>query len=302
MQDGSDDNPTVMPHDDNDDRLPPPVVLGPIEMNDASPHDAATAAPLSPAPLPYRRTLRLDSDPSSRELLLGWCLWLLGSWLLLGMGLRGTPIREMVFASMFGMMLLWPAFRLSQDGRWRRWWVPHGEPSEAGSPGVAPTHPEPAPAKRSSLTPPLILRDWFALNAIFQAVIWPHVLTRQWQADQAAWVSAAVASWTLLCGAIVALGCLSLKPSRRLAAMAGAVLLVLGEPLLLAWMNRVGESHGLSGFDWAMHVSPIEAIYALSGPPVDFDPAPWAATLICVTVAALAAWAALLIAKMKRAA
>jgi len=281
---GSEDNPKG--HSDGEPGLEPqpplpPVVLGPIEMNDSSPAEETPR----PLPLPYRsrRPAAIDLNPSSRELLLGWCLWLLGSWIILGMGFQRTPIREMILASMLGMMLLWPAFRLSQDGRRRR--TIHRDTTA----DVAAMHTD---SHAPGLTPGLILRDWFALNCVFQAVVWPHVLTEQWHMDQAAWVTAAVAAWSLLAGAVTSLGCLARRNAGRVAAMAAIVLLLFGEPVVLAWMNRLGEDGQLGGFDWPMHVSPIEAIYALTAKAVDFDPSPWAVPVMCVALAAFATWAA----------
>jgi hypothetical protein len=180
------------------------------------------------------------------------------------------------------MMLLWPAFRLSQDGRRRR--APRGTSTDDTA--------TPASSHAPGLTPGLILRDWFALNCVFQAVVWPHVLTEQWHMEQAAWVTAAVAAWSLLAGAVTSLGCLARRAAGRVAAMAAIVLLLFGEPVVLAWMNRLGEDGQLGGFDWPMHVSPIEAIYALTAKAVDFDPSPWAVPVMCVALAAFATWAA----------
>lgn len=72
-----------------------------------------------------RRRRRLtESVTSPRELVLAWCLWLLGSWVVIWAreladgnvwGLAApNAVRWMVLAGLLGMMLLWPLYRLSQ--------------------------------------------------------------------------------------------------------------------------------------------------------------------------------------------
>lgn len=289
----------------------PPVVLGPIEVEE----DPAEETP-RPLPLPYRaRPNPYAYEPSSRELMLGWCFWLLASWSLLGMGIDGTPIRWMIFASAMGMMLVWPVYRLSQSG------FRNDEPPARESP-VAPAlvHDEcndpmdmadasafapspidtdpPLPSTKQRLiphlTPGLIFRDWFALNGVFQAVIWPHLLTGQWTLEQAGWVSASVATWSLLVAAIVAWGCRFSSGLIRTTAMLLVLLLILGEPIVLATANALAERWQMEDLDWPMSVSPIEALYALTAPPTDYAPGRWIATVLCVLLVALVAWARLL--------
>jgi hypothetical protein len=252
----------------------PPVVLGHLPVHR---DDPAEETPL-PILRPYRaRAIPLHHELGSRELMLGWCFWLLGSWFALGMGLAGTPIRWMILASLLGLLVAWPAFRLSQDGGCARG-------PAAQKPGHA------APRRRSRLTPGLILRDWFALNGVFQAVIWPHLLTGLWHLDQAMWISFAVASWSLLAGAIVAWGCGSCSGAIRLAAMYLVLLLLLGEPAILAALSAITEQGSFITMPWTMHISPIEAVFALTARPVDFEPGPWAATVCCILLAAIGGW------------
>jgi len=56
----------------------------------------------------------LEQDRAARHLLLFWCIWLLGSWLPAFLDTNPVPIRWMAFAVIIGMMLLWPAYRLTQ--------------------------------------------------------------------------------------------------------------------------------------------------------------------------------------------
>ena len=286
----------------------PPVVFGPIEIEE----DPIEETP-RPLPLPYRqRHNPYGYEPSSRELLLGWCLWLLCSWSLLGMGIDGTPIRWMIFASAMGMMIIWPAYRLSQSGMRSFTFsesmvsrdellsapvqdLSHLLPPAAASVSYASVDAVAPQVKvlPSHLTPGLIFRDWFALNGVFQAVIWPHLLTGQWSFEQAGWVSASMATWSLLIAAIVAWGCRSLAGLRRTAAMLLVMLLLFGEPLILALANELADRWQQSGLDWPMSISPIEAIYALTAPPLDYSPGQWRITVLCVLVVAVMSWVGL---------
>ena len=62
------------------------------------------------------------------------------------------------------------------------------------------------PAPRLVGGPRLAIADWFALIVVFQAVIWPLRLSAGWSVTQTAWLDAAIAAWSLLVAAIVAVG------------------------------------------------------------------------------------------------
>ncbi len=306
-------------HEWKDDALssPPPVVIGLLEVEE----DAAEETP-RPLPQPYRRRrLRPQDEDGSRELMLGWCLWLLASWILLGMGFNGTPIRQMIFASCLGMMIAWPAYRLSQSGRKGRGEgeeksqisnlkfqiseVPfqlsnptastaaHAAKSEIRHPQSQIRNPKSDIRNpKSLLSPGLIFRDWFALNGVFQAVIWPHLMTKHWTLEQAAWVSASVATWSLLIGAVVAWGCRSMTAAGRFAAMALVLAILFAEPVVLMVARDAlpHEPGNVAAFNWAMQVSPIEAIHELTAPPVQFAATGWALPVVCVLLAAILGW------------
>ena len=237
----------------------------------------------------FRRRLRSATQhPDTREVILAWCLWLLITWVLLGFGASPAAIRWMVFLSLGGLVMLWPVFRLSQDGFGE---VPAAEDSapsgDLATRDAATSNPAPQP--RSALTPGLILRDWLGMNIIFQAVVWPQIITHRWHADQAMFVSIAVAAWSLLVAAMVAWGCQRRLASVRTWVMVAILLLVWGEPLLMVLVRgMLPQWEG--AFAWTMHVSPIEALYALTEPATTFEPQPWRPTLIAVLVAASVAW------------
>ena len=66
---------------------------------------------------PGRRAVS-DEVYGVRLLMLGWCIWLMGVWIVLyfTVGWTGPAFRVMVFAAVIGLMGVWPAVRLSQPG------------------------------------------------------------------------------------------------------------------------------------------------------------------------------------------
>lgn len=192
--------------------------------------------------------------------MLGWCLWLLGTWCVTLLRVSPVPgVRLMILSSLVGVMLVWPAFRLSQ-GR-----------EGPGGRGIASTA--------------VVMIDWWCLMLIFQAVIWPLRVVAAWSYAQAFWLDAAVLAWSLLVGAIVAAGRLFGSGLARSLAMAACVLLLVGEPLLMA----------LTQGRWTMRVSPLQAIWELSRPAIDADPARAQPLIIAAGVAAGAAWLAVVL-------
>ncbi len=163
-----------------------------------------------------------------------------------------VAFRWIVFAGMTGLMLLWPAYRLSGD-RPPRIDPPHAIPSRVPGPvGTA-------------------LFEWFCLMLVFQIVVWwPQVVVWSlqwlpmpptgtvsgWSVQQTAWLDGAIAIWSLITAAIVAQGCRSRSPRRRTLAMGLCILLVLGEPLLIALAaSGLGQLHPLAAHLW---ISPIQ--------------------------------------------
>lgn len=220
-------------------------------------------------------------NPSSRELLLGWCVWLLGSWgVSLRMDVATVATRWMIFGALFGLMILWPALRLSQDA-----FRPNSYLDESrGGP--------PSRLRPSRLTPLLILRDWLSMVLVFQAVIWPLRVSAQWSIAQTVWLDGAVLGWSLLVAALVAWGCHSRLGAHRVTAMLLVMLLLFAEPLVMFIANRMTVDTPVT---WTMRVSPIEAMWALTVEPIDYRPAPWTAQVTLVLIAAALAWAIILI-------
>lgn len=196
---------------------------------------------------------------SPRVISLGWCLWLLGTWhgaLLADSAVPAT--RWMLFSSVIGLMALWPTVRLSLD---------------YGSFPCMVTE---------------VLREWLALVAIFQAVLWPLGLTAKWNFMQMLWLDGAVAAWSLLTALFVAIGVWSRFTKHRLMMMALCLLLLIGEPLAMILLSTgiwPAQTH-----DWVMRISPIQTIWALSDMPIEWTSGPWRTNVATVAVAGGVGW------------
>ena len=212
-----------------------------------------------------------------------WCVWLLGSWsLTIGLEAPIPAVSRMIFASVIGMMVLWPAWRLSQHRTQR----PVGAGRDHGSTS---TSNDSIVAQEGyqvpQVGPGVIFRDWLSLNLVFQAVIWPLKISAQWGLGQTLWLDAAIASWSLLTAALVAWGSLATHGGKRTVAMALCLLVILGEPLVMGLMNL-----GNSGITWQLRISPLYALSVLAGKPWSWTAAMWPAQIISVALAAMIGW------------
>jgi hypothetical protein len=220
-------------------------------------------------------------------LVLGWCLWLIGTWVVLAMtlgwarqtgGIGWNPsFRWMVFSAMVGLMGVWPAIRLSQSPAF---------------PAPLPTDDQEAHFRgRGWRFPALlpVLWDWVALNVVFQAVLWPMKVLSQWSVVQSLWLVGALLAWSLLTGLVIAWGRCYPGAWMRTAAMVACVGIVLAEPVLLA----VGSMVRGDVADVQMRLSPVQTLWALAGRPAMYSPAPWAFHVVAVGAAALLGWAVL---------
>lgn len=277
-----------------DDRLPedgsPPDPTPDLPSDQAVAVVAASTQRREQSP---RQVSIFDVPPSTRQIMLPWCIWLLGSWAVaLWLESPAAAIRWMLFSSLFGIMLAWPTFRLSQDGRSksRRGYLPSGSRADALE------LREVRPPRRQLLTPGVMIRDWFSLNLVFQAVIWPLRITAGWEWEQAIWIDIAFASWSLLVGGLAAWGCRYRTNAGRATAALIIMLVMLGEPVLLAAMAWFNELTGATLPDWSMRLSPIETLFTLTAAAGLFEPGPWRFNLIAVAAAAVLAWAFALVA------
>lgn len=190
------------------------------------PHHATTPTP--------QRLPRISSG--IRVTVLGWSLWLLGSWVLSLSMMTVTPaVRTMVVATVIGAVIVWPIFRLS-------------EASESSLPV----------AHRAFRRLAAVWLDWLAMTCVFQAVIWPLSWMRMWSVQHAMWVSLLIAAWSLLTGLFAAIGSCSQFALARVTATIGIMLLVLGAPTLA--VIHVGGS-------WVDPLfSPLTAGWEIAGP------------------------------------
>jgi len=197
-----------------------------------------------------------------RGLILGWCLWLLGSWAAtLWIAATAPAVRWMVYASMVGMLLVWPTFRLSQ-GRAR--------------PGVA----------RVTAVPGT-LGDWLSLNLVLQAVIWPLQLIAGWSVMQTIWLAGALAAWSALIGVLIAAGRMYRSAAARSVAMLACVAVVLAEPLTRAALAPMSATTGLAG-GWGL--SPVGPLWELTVRRERFVLDGLDETVVMVATAAVVGW------------
>jgi hypothetical protein len=181
-------------------------------------------------------------DASPQLLILGWCLFLLGSWTVaIAMDSPVPSVRWMFYACVVGLMVVWPLVRLSQGS-----WGPARRLGHAATPAR------------------YVLLDWLCLALVFQTVVWPLYVTAEWTVAQAAWLDAVVVTWTLLTAMLVALGCRSTRSGARVAAMAGCVFLLIGEPLVLALIQWAAAPDPV--WAWELRVSPLGTIARMLGP------------------------------------
>jgi len=191
-----------------------------------------------------------DGVSSSRDLVLLWCLWLLGSWSVCVVDFGQAASRWMVFSCMVGLMLMWPVFRLSQSA---------GRPISAGS----------------------VLWDWLCLNMVLQAAIWPLHVTALWSVEQALWLAVAMAGWSMLTGLLLLICSGWASGPGRMAGTVMCLLLIVGEPVAMAALAGARISGA-----WSMRVSPIDTLWALTERPARV----WPMQVIGVVAVAIVGW------------
>lgn len=214
---------------------------------------------------------RERANAAVQPMVLGWCLWLLGSWAVaLTISSAVPAARWMIFSSMVGWLAVWPAARLSGQVRKARKDTAQPEAAEAGV-----------------VRPGYIFLEWFCLAMVFQAVLWPLRLVAGWSIEQVLWVDAAMLAWSLLIAALVAWGCLLRSAAERLVMMAVCMLVLAGEPVLMGLLART-QPMGDAG--WTMHVSPVQALWSMTVAAADFQMGPWQSIIVSVAAAAILAW------------
>lgn len=222
--------------------------------------------PAQPAP----GQLRTSEAGWLRLVIVVWCFWLLGAWAMAWVSDTSVPrVRWMLFAGSFGLMIVWPAFRLSERNR--------GAGGSRGGPGGDDDVGAASP----------VLLDWLGLILVYQAVIWSLHLMALWPLARGLWLDAAVVSWSLLSALIVAVARRWPGALARTVGMALCIALVFAEPVAI-WAAT------LAGYDaWSMRVSPIQALWELTQPPTLGAISPWDQRTMLVGMTAIAGWAVL---------
>lgn len=217
-----------------------------------------------------------------RVLVLGWCVYLLVGWggVLWLTGwfpprLPMGPIRWMNVLALVGVVVVWPAFRLSQSPRVRR--VAEG----AGSGGAVGMGLLPI-AGRFEVG--LAVLDWVSLGVIWQAVWLTLWMRSDWGVWQAVLVDLAVLGPAAGVAALIAGSRQTRSGAMRLGAMGLCVAWLLAEP---AWM--VATRGG-----WMPQVTPIAVVWGLAGSGVETAARvrAWWPHVAAMWLAAGLAWAA----------
>ena len=192
-----------------------------------------------------------------RVVVLGWCLWLIGSWLVALWNGSAIPASQwMLILTTVGFTGVWPIVRLSLD-------APRALPPEK-----------------------VVVMEWVALAGILQTVVWPLALTARWGAAQPFWLDRAILAWSLLSSAIVVLALRAGHALHRAAAAVLCMLVLFAEPLVLAVVGGPGPRTDAM----VMRISPLQTLWALSEEGRGWAAAPWRANVLAAGVAAVLAW------------
>lgn len=251
-----------LPPDERDGLLADEIESVPPEVR----FDPEPALMPVPVPVPVQTTAAAQHRSSDlgalRVVIVLWCFWLLGAWAVSWLSDTSVPrVRWMLFAGSFGLMLVWPAYRLS-------------EPLEPGELGRAVFH---------------VLADWLAMVVVYQAVIWSLHLIAFWPFERGLWLDAAVLAWSLLSALIVAVSRLWPGGWARGVGMLLCIALVFAEPVAM------GLSLVNGGGGWSMRVSPVQAMWELTGPPRVQQIEAWSRQIMLIGVIAVSGWVSLVV-------
>lgn len=178
----------------------------------------------------------------------------------------GSPVpaaRWLILMALAGLMLVWPAIRLSGKGERRR--------VDVGT---------------SAWT---IIGEWLWLVIVLQAAVWPLRLVAHWRLDQTVWLAAALAAWSLLTAALVAMGVRRPTGEARTLTMLLCAALVLGEPAVMAAAAAFG------GEPWTMRISPLATVWAMVQPVTNMSLDPWPGHVLVAAAAAVATWVVVIV-------
>lgn len=254
---------SMSPMPDTPDAQPEPDAIDPTADDSVAAEELAAAEAVAAVEQEDAKARRRyqPSDPGMlRVVIVVWCFWLLGAWGAAWLSDTSVPrVRWMMFAGSFGLMLVWPAFRLSEQA----------DPDKPG---------------HGSLQ---VLLDWLAMVGVYQAVIWSLHLLAAWPMVRGIWLDAAVMAWSLLTALIVAAARRWPHGFARLVGMGLCIALVFAEPVAV-WVVVTG-----GGGPWPMVVSPIQALWELTQPPNQSTISPWDQRTLMIAIIAITGWMAL---------
>ena len=228
---------------------------------------------LDPPPSPPSRA---SPGTGSRHLVLLWCLWLLGSW---GVALWRYNLAQagqlMMLSIMAGLLLVWPAYRLSEGTR-----RDTSKDALSRSSGDSGDNSGGSSGGR-------VLMDWASLLIVCQAVFWPLQVVNHWPWYQAQWLNVSLAAWSFAAGLLIVWGSSGAKAWPRWVAMFLCIVLAGGGGLVTVglWMGG-----------WAalpndiMSYGPLAGVWMMAGTPTFGQQHQWMAQTILVAAVAAMGW------------
>jgi len=196
----------------------------------------------------------------SRLLVLGWCVWLLGNWLIHGRmenWVAGPAMRWVLLSATLGLMLIWPALRLTDSS-------PHRSPR-------------------------VVIGDLLAMWLIFQVIVlrllldWSggSLVRTGWSLPRALLIDGVVLTWAITTAMWIDLG-------RRCAGTGRTLAMVMCVVGTFAGTLAAGVRS-----DTALALSPIRSLWELTGSTDLIDARPLAWRLAIITGACIVLWVVL---------
>ena len=182
---------------------------------------------------------------------LGWCGWLLGSWVIT-LTISGSvqTMRWMVLSVGLGQMLIWPALRLSQrmelQGGKMRW---------------------------------VVLRDWFSMMIILQMVVWPLKYKAIWDWEQTLMMVGLMMGIGLVIGLIIVWGGRKQNNWGSSLGMLLCVLFAFGG-VFWKWMFGAGLEV----------LSPFEVLWGMAADPRVWDGKVWLGDIVMLGLVGVLGW------------
>ena len=249
-------------------------------------------------PDPAPQTRSTQSGYSARHLVLWWCLWLLGSWAVALWRYNLSQAGQLMMLSiMAGLMLVWPAYRLSEaplpgsgqgkvsGGGWKTssGATPGSNTSGGGASGGS-------GASGVSGGGVAVLMDWVSLLIVSQAVFWPLQVVNHWPWYQAQALNASLAAWSFATGLLIVWGSGQSRAWPRWVAMVLCIILAGGGSLVTValWL---GGWASLSND--VLAYGPLAGVWAMAGDPSYRQQHLWMGQTVLVAAVSAMGWAGL---------